>query len=133
MLDERIAPYVPREALQRPTGAVVNDGMVTCVSCQAILPVAKADIVGLGYRCVPCGHKAHLTRLTGGGDAASHFTEDERDGLRASGDAVMWAGIGITIASAIAMAALMLKLGTAGLLIGVITIIIGVARRNAAT
>ncbi len=131
MLDERIAPYVPAEALHRPAGAAINDGMVTCVSCQKILPVAKADIVGMGYRCVPCSQKASIAKLTGGGDAASHFSVNERDGLKESGSHVIWAGVGITFLGVLMLFGMFLRTGTMATLIGVIAIAIGIARRNA--
>jgi hypothetical protein len=133
MLDERIQPYVPQEALQRPAGAVVNDGMVTCVTCSTILPIAKADIVGLGYRCVPCSHKAHVRKLTGGGDAASHLSANERSGLRESGTQVVWGGAGLIFVGVVLIFALFLRTGAAAILTGIIAIAIGLARKNAGT
>jgi hypothetical protein len=131
MLDERITPYVPAEALHRPAGAVVNDGMVTCVACQKILPVANADIVGMGYRCVPCSQKASIAKLTGRGDAASHFSATEREGLKESGSQVIWWGVGMLFLGALLLFAMFFKLGTAMTLAGVIAIAIGLGRRQA--
>jgi hypothetical protein len=132
MLDEHIRPYVPEEALRRPEGAAVDDaGLVTCVGCQMKVPVAKTDIVGLGYRCVPCGTKASISKLTGGGDAASHFTDHERSGLRASGGHVMWGGAGVIVLGVVLLFAMYLRTGTAAVLIGIITMVIGFQRRKA--
>ena len=132
MLDERISPYVPAEALRRPEGARVdNDGMVTCIACAKALPVADADIVGMGYRCVPCSQKASITKLTGGGDAAAHFSEVEREGLVQSGASVIWAGVGLIALGPLLFVGTFVKTGTASVLCGVIAIAIGLARRNA--
>jgi hypothetical protein len=131
MLDERISPYVPADALKRPAGAVVQHGMVTCVACAKILRVGDADIVGMGYRCVPCSQQASVAKLTGGGDAAAHFTSTERDGLQESGAHVIWAGVGILFMGLLMFAGMYFRLGMAATLIGVIAIAIGFARRNA--
>jgi len=94
-------PYVSSEALRKPAQAVVDaGGNVTCVVCRASVPLAKADVVGMGYRCVPCSHRAELAKLTGGGDAASHFSASERAGLSSSGTQLMWLGIGVLVLGA---------------------------------
>jgi hypothetical protein len=131
MLDERISPYIPTGALHRPAGAVIQDGMVTCVACAKVLRVGDADIVGMGYRCVPCSQQASVAKLTGRGDAAAHFTTTERDGLQESGAHVIWAGVGILFMGVLMLAGMFFRLGMAATLIGVIAIAIGIARRNA--
>ena len=77
-------PYIPAETF-RPPPAANHDNQVACVICRAMAPLAKADVVGMGYRCQACSHEAELAILTGGGDAASHFSAAERKGLSRSG------------------------------------------------
>lgn len=132
MLDERIAPYVPEGALRRPEGATIDDqGLVTCVGCKMKIPVAKADIVGMGYRCQPCGVRASIDKLGGRGDASSHLSDTERSGLRANGTMVMWGGAGTIALGGLLFLATYIRTGTAAILIGVIAIAIGFARRKA--
>jgi hypothetical protein len=132
VLDERIAPYVPQDALRRPEGATVDEnGLAACVVCKMKVPVAKADIVGMGYRCQPCGVKASIDKLSGRGDASSHLNESERIGLRANGAMVMWGGAGMVVLGALLFLATYIRSGTAAAMIGVIAIAIGFARRKA--
>ncbi len=127
------APYIPAEALQRPVGAVVDAaGQVTCVVCRATVPLAKADVVGMGYRCQPCSHRAELALLTGGGDAASHFSQAERAGLSQSGLHLIYGGLIAMVAGVGFLGFLFLKLGVIMLVGGGAMIGTGLARRNAA-
>jgi len=128
----QVDPYVPEDALNKPAGAVVNHGHVTCVACQQSVALANADIVGLGYRCAPCSRKAEIALLTGRGDAGAHFTSNERAGLAASGVALVMAGIGVMILGALIIPLGRIKLG-GGVIVGGVTLIAtGFARRGAA-
>lgn len=132
MHERLIAPYVPEEAKQRPAGAAVDGaGMVSCVACQQRIPLTKADVVGLGYRCVPCTHKAELAKLTGGGDAASHFTANERRGLTTSGTQLVIGGIGVLILGGLLLP-FAIKPGIIVLVAGATMLSIGLGRRSAA-
>jgi len=73
--------------LTRPAGATVDaDGNVACVTCGTKLPVARADVVGQGYRCPPCSAKADLAKLTGGpSDIDANLSASDRAGMRAFG------------------------------------------------
>ena len=84
--------------LTRPAGAAIDaDGNVTCVTCGTKLPVAKADVVGQGYRCPPCSAKADLAKLTGGpSDIAANLSDGDRAGMRAFG--AKFIGLGILMA-----------------------------------
>lgn len=89
--------FVPN--LDRPAGAIVDaDGSVTCVTCHTKLPVAKADVVGQGYRCAPCSAKADLAKLTGGpSDLDANLSSSDRDAMRSF--AWKWIGLGILMAA----------------------------------
>lgn len=129
------APYIPAGALQRPAGATVDAaGQVRCVVCQTQTPLAKADVVGMGYRCAPCSHKAELALLTGGGDGAAHFTASERKGLVESGMLVVFAGIGVMVLGLLLLVVLApyIRWGVIALVGGGSMIGAGLARRNAA-
>jgi hypothetical protein len=90
------APELFVPDLTKPAGATVDaDGNVTCVTCHAKLPQAKADVVGLGYRCPACTAKAELAQLTGGpSDIDANLTSSDRGALRAFG----WKAIGLGVA-----------------------------------
>jgi len=90
------APELFVPDLSKPTGALVDaDGNVTCVTCHATLPQAKADVVGLGYRCPACTATAELSKLTGGrSDIDANLTSGDRGALRAFG----WKAIGLGVA-----------------------------------
>jgi hypothetical protein len=47
------------------------------------LPMARADVVGQGFRCPQCTAKAEVAMLAGGkSDVADHLSEKNRDVLR---------------------------------------------------
>jgi hypothetical protein len=131
--DQPTAPYVPAEALRLPAGAVIDSaGHVTCVTCKASVALAKADVVGMGYRCAPCSHKADLALLTGGGDAASHFSAAERRGLSESGMLLVVCGGLALLAGVVLIAMLFYRVGIAVLVGSCGMISAGLARHNAA-
>jgi hypothetical protein len=133
MHERFIDPYVPEDALKKPEGAVVDQaGLVTCVACQQSIPLAKADIVGLGYRCVPCGQKASIASLTGRGDAGAHFTSRERSRLSETGIQLAFVGVGVIALGALVLPFGLLKLGGIGIMGGISVVAVGLARRNAA-
>jgi hypothetical protein len=125
--------FVPN--LDKPAGAVVDaDGNVACVTCQTRLPVAKADVVGQGYRCPPCTAKADLAKLTGGpSDVAANLSSSDRDAMRAF--AWKWIGVGVlAIAGGVLIYAAIGPLRFAGYLIfaGIGLCAFGATRLNAA-
>ncbi len=127
------APYVPAGALERPAGAVVNaSGEVTCVVCNSRVPLASADVVGMGYRCAACSHRAELARLTGGGDAASHFTRSERTEVARSGLILVFAGVGAVFLGVLLMAFLFFRAGIILIVGGISMAGTGLSRHNAA-
>ena len=81
--------------LTKPAGATVDvNGNVTCIACGTQLPVAKADIVGQGYRCAPCSHRADVNALaTGASDVGANLSTDDRSNMRTSGFKLMIPGI----------------------------------------
>lgn len=125
-------PYVPLEARTQPAGAKVEAGQVSCVICQAKVPLADADVVGMGYRCSACSQRAELAKLTGGGDAASHFSASERQHLAASGLWTIYGGVAVMILGIALLGFWFLRSGIACLVGGGAMIGVGLARRNAA-
>src|SRR5262249_12545908 len=100
---------------------VDGDGNVTCVTCQAKLPQARADVVGLGYRCPPCTAKAELAKLTGGpSDIDANLTSDDRGalpavGMKAIGLGVLMMGGGLAIYAFVAPVRIAMYLIVAGI------------------
>jgi hypothetical protein len=99
--DRAPAPYVPD--LSRPTGAAVDAaGNVTCVVCATQLPMAKADVVGLGYRCPACTAQAQIRELqTGTTSASADLSESDRAAMRAHAQQMIWGGVGLTLLGAL--------------------------------
>ena len=121
--------------LTRPAGVTVDaDGNVACVTCGSRLPVAKADVVGQGYRCPACSAKADLAKLTGGpSDIAANLSDDDRRGMRAF--AARFIGLGVLmIAGGIMGYAVVgpLRLFSYLIVAGLGSIIFGVMRYTAA-
>ena len=87
--------YVPN--LSKPQGAAVDsEGNVTCIACGGKLPLAKADVVGQGYRCAPCSAKAEIQRLaTGRSDIADNLSSTERAAMRNRGILSVFGGIAL--------------------------------------
>jgi hypothetical protein len=85
--------------LSPPTGAAVdNDGFAACVSCRARFAVATMDIVGQGYRCVPCSGKASIAQLsTGRSDLAANLDGDDRHHMAAFGWQALAVGIAMMV------------------------------------
>lgn len=81
--------------LTKPAGAAIDAaGNVACITCGTRLPVAKADVVGQGYRCPACSAKADLARLTGGpSDIDANLSAADRSGMRAFG--LKFIGLGV--------------------------------------
>jgi hypothetical protein len=67
------------------SGAVPATEQVECVRCGKKVPLASADIVGLGYRCTPCTTKASIGELTGKNDDADHLSIGDREHLARQG------------------------------------------------
>ena len=127
------APYVPPEALYKPAGAAVDaEGQVACVTCQTRVPVATADVVGMGYRCAACSHKAEIARLTGGGDAASHFSANERQHLASAGMVTAIGGGAVILLGVALIAFARLRYGALCVVGGISMIGVGLTRRSAA-
>lgn len=95
------------------------------------MPAKSCDVVGMGYRCAPCSHKAEIARLTGGGDAGSHFTAGEREHLANAGMLTVLGG-SVVILAGIGLAFIRLFLGIALVTGGISMIAVGFARRGAA-
>jgi len=132
--DDR-APELFVPDLSRPAGATVDaDGNVACVTCGTKLPVAKADVVGQGYRCPACTAKADLAKLTGGpSDIAANLSLDDRAGMRAFGAKFIGLGILMMVGGGIGYAAIG-PLRAFGYLCvaGLGTLIFGITRYTAA-
>jgi hypothetical protein len=126
-------PYIPAEALERPAGAAVHRGnQVACVTCQTMIPLAKADVVGMGYRCQPCSQRAELALLTGGGDAAAHFSSAERKSLSESGLYLIYGGGLVLLLGMVLIGFLFFRWGIAVMIGGGVMMGTGLSRRNAA-
>ncbi len=130
--------YVPD--LSKPQGAAVAaDGTAACVACGARKPVAQLDVVGQGYRCAPCSHKAEIAALAhGASDVGHNLSSHDRSSLRSSGIAMLFGGIGLAVLGGILLAAGMgssrggFKLSLGLIFAGVLTCGIGVSKMNAA-
>jgi hypothetical protein len=66
--------------LRRPAGAVIDAaGKVLCIACGMRLPIARADVVGLGYRCGSCSGAAQIAELDRReADLAANLTPSEQ-------------------------------------------------------
>lgn len=126
-------PYVPPGALVKPAGAVVDEhGLVACVTCGARIPLSSADVVGMGYRCTRCTHRAEIGQLTGAGDAASHFTAGERKEIANSALITIAGGVGAMLLGIVLFALWFRRIGIACVVGGIAMIGLGFARRDAA-
>ena len=81
--------------LTKPAGAVLDEsGRATCITCGTKQPLAQMDVVGQGYRCAACSHKAQIMALTTGqDDMSSNLSSGDRSKLRSSGIALIATGI----------------------------------------
>lgn len=134
MFDDRNdAPplYVPD--LTKPAGAAVDaEGNVTCINCGAKLPLARADVVGQGYRCAPCTAKAELAALSGGpADVAANLSLDDRRGLRSAGAAMIIPGV-LMIVGGVVTIPFLRRLPVYLIVAGIASCGAGVARMRAA-
>jgi hypothetical protein len=93
------APELFVPDLRKPAGAAIDaDGNVTCVTCGTKLAMARADVVGQGYRCPPCTGKAHVEALSNGtSDAAANLNPAEREAMYSSGQKLLGTGIAAII------------------------------------
>ena len=83
--------------LARSVGSTVDaDGTVACVVCETRILLAKADVVGLGYRCVPCSRRAELHELQSGAPDNSVNLHDG-DRARLWADAGRYIGLGVPL------------------------------------
>lgn len=137
--DEKFPPpYVPEDTFTRPAGAAVDvDGKVACVTCAVRLPLAQADVVGEGYRCVACSGQAHVAALEGRpGGGAAHFSEKERSTIRASGQRMARNGVLVCLAGLLLFVILPGRAGAkAGFVVGgcgILMVVAGFTRRGAA-
>jgi hypothetical protein len=114
--------------LTKPAGALVDaSGNVTCVTCHTTLPQAKADVVGLGYRCPTCTGKAELAKLTGGpSDIDANLSGGDREALRAFGWKAVGLGV-VMIGGGLAIYAFVgpLRIGTYLIVAGIGSIMLG--------
>lgn len=97
LLDEDARPslHVP-DMTPAATARVASDGTVECISCKQRLPMARADVVGQGYRCTPCSAKAEVNMLARGAtDVGDHLSEANRDELRKRG--LLYLGLGAAV------------------------------------
>jgi DNA-directed RNA polymerase subunit RPC12/RpoP len=100
--DDREGPelHVPAEALRKPKGAAIaEDGTVACVACGNRIPLAKADVVGQGYRCAPCSHQAEIANLERGitVDAGAHLSKGLREELILTGTMMQLGGVALLV------------------------------------
>lgn len=102
----RLIPWYPHDAIPleepAPSTPVPATRIVTCVECRDPIPLRTADVVGLGFRCGPCGVRADVGELTGVPDVASHLSADDRVHLAARGRGLARRGLGIAAAVTIA-------------------------------
>lgn len=68
---------------------------VSCVGCNTLIDLGKADLTGRGYRCSACTLKASLASNAGRNDIRDHLTDDERRKRHADARKEMFAGVGI--------------------------------------
>lgn len=127
--DPAMEVYVPAGALIKPAGAAHNlDGSVTCVACGQSIALAQADIVGEGYRCAACSHRAEVARAHGQSDVGSHLSRRDRRELMGGGAANI-GGVLLIVGGIVLLAA---TGGTAGwfLTLGGVVSLIGSAIRR---
>ena len=95
--DPEPLPLDVPEHLEKPADAeVAADGTVACIGCRRRLPVAEADIAGMGYRCTRCSQQASIQVLSGGrSDIRAHL--DERDRQKMYRDGAVMLALGIVV------------------------------------
>jgi hypothetical protein len=125
---------IPAGFDQKPAGAAVrDDGSVTCVTCNARIPLAQADIVGQGYRCTRCSAQANVNALAGRSDVSAHLDDAQRAGLHRSGVRLLVGGLALIALGAVILVVLPRAMKALGLCIGGLALAsLGVTRMRAA-
>jgi hypothetical protein len=129
--DEAPPLHVPD--LSPSAGSVVAvDGTVACVMCGTRLPLAQADVVGLGYRCAPCTRRSEIQSLQmGTADNSANLDGRDRDGLRAA--AMRYASIGgLVLGAGVVVAMIVPRLGMYVVIVGVGFLLLAAMRWGAA-
>jgi hypothetical protein len=67
--------------------------LVMCMQCGNQVPLNQTDIVGQGYRCMPCSQRAEVSVLQGATDGA-HMSSSSLRGARGNATASIVIGIG---------------------------------------
>jgi len=83
---------------------------VSCIGCNTLIDVSKADVTGRGYRCNACSMKASLAADGGHNDVTDHLTLDERKQRAAT------AGTEMVFGGILAGAGLLVFLSMSGLI-----------------
>ncbi len=124
--------YVPD--LSKPAGAALDEsGNAACITCKMRLPPAKMDIVGQGYRCAPCSHKAQIDMLAhGGNDVSANLSGADRDALSSAGVKLVASGVGVTILGVVLIAATSGGFGKYVLAAGIGSLVLGFGRLSTA-
>lgn len=120
--------------LTKPAGAAIDaSGNVGCISCDTRLPPAKMDIVGQGYRCAPCSHRAQINMLAhGDGDVSANLSSDDRSALSSAGLKLVASGAGVTILGIVLIAATDGGFGKYVLAAGIGSLVMGFGRLSTA-
>ena len=120
--------------LSAPAGAAVDaHGHVACVTCGTRKPLAQMDVVGQGYRCPACSHKAQMNMLLhGDGDVGANLSSGDRSALSSNGMKFIAGGVGLTALGGVLMVATVGNLGKYFFFGGIGWITVGVGRTSLA-
>jgi hypothetical protein len=124
--------YIPD--LSKPAGAALDEaGLAACITCKTRLPPAKLDIVGQGYRCAGCTHKAQIDMLAhGGGDVSANLSSEDRSALSSAGMKLVASGVGITLLGVVLIGATAGGFGKYVLAAGIGSLVLGFGRLSTA-
>lgn len=140
MLDQSRTPHVSAVTMRRPQSSAVGGGVVSCIGCGAVIPLASASLAGVGYRCQTCG-RASQPRLAGGTGAfdlraqqvaqrSARVSSGRRAQQKAGSELIVIGAIVILLGAAL-MPLAFWWLGAAAMIVGGVAAVVGVARRKA--
>lgn len=133
MLDQSRTPHVSPATMRRPQSSAVGGGVVSCLGCGAVIPLASASLAGVGYKCQVCSRTSQ-PRLAGGTGSfdlrAQHAPRSRRATQRAGSELVV-IGVIVMLLGAALMPLAFWWLGAAAMIVGGVAAVIGVARRKA--
>jgi hypothetical protein len=132
MLDQSRTPHVSPELLRRSAG-MSGGGVVSCGTCGAVVPLATAGIARHGYRCQACSDHvafANGSVILRNGLTAPATPRAARRRSRA-GSELISIGVIVLVLGAIAAPLLFWWIGVAAMVVGSLTAVVGITRRNA--